>query len=424
MDDSTQRSAKWLIGLHSLVAISLATMSRGSSEFGGEFWMQSCAVLLTTAALLLARRDPNAPSATRRIGALVMLGAYATFTVRACGPEIAHAQVYAAARTSNSCGNQLLGIPVVPFVVAAMWSKLAALVASLPARVVRAISIAAVGALVVGSMTILVNAPQRAASAREWIEAQPVVATLAPVPLPDRWEHKDRVEVDHGLWLNRSCGVHFGLGRHPMCRFTLSPIAGDEPDLGHREIGHPSPRELDTADSLRVRWLPGPNVWFVESVDRAGVFSGALAFDSVTYEPVTLGNSQMRGVAGPSSWSWILFFASPIAAIAAWLLARRRGDLPTPTSWIDANRGEAATLVTLTDAARASLPTLPPGPAVFEIDPSHAPHFRNPHSQIVRRVMTGSLAQWRMEAVFAPLVPWVAAAVAAYCSLSVLAAWG
>src|SRR6478736_202461 len=86
MRDTTGRIAKWLIGIHSLIASFLAITRFVDSENGCDEPAAFCALVLTFAALLLAHRTSGVASSASRFGGLLMLRAYAAFSVRACGP--------------------------------------------------------------------------------------------------------------------------------------------------------------------------------------------------------------------------------------------------------------------------------------------------------------------------------------------------
>jgi len=209
MNATMVRTAKWLIGIQSLVALFVAMTSVRASESGSDLSVALCAVLLTIASLALAYRPAHVPSSAARFGGLVILGVFAVFFVRTWAPAMAAARPLAVAHTRSYCGNPLLGLPFVPFIVAKLWSTLSTRVASLRAtRVVRALAVTSVAVFAVGSIAVVQHSPRWRADVSDWIEAQPSVATI-PASRAGALEPADRFQIARGLWLNRFCSANF-----------------------------------------------------------------------------------------------------------------------------------------------------------------------------------------------------------------------
>ncbi len=197
-------------------------------------------------------------------------------------------------------------------------------------------------------------------------------------------------------------------------------------------IGHASPRPLPVTATLRVRYLAGAGIILVEARNERGEFLDANAFETADLKPVTLYAQVLRRWAGPSPIVWYVAWMSPFAAVAAWLLARRRIDGPRPACSLDgwhAGAGtvtlpeQVGTLAPLSEESLAALRALPVGAVVLELDAPHEQHYRDRLERIVRRALPGTLAEWERERILAPLLPWLAASVAGFCSLCSLAGW-
>lgn len=222
--------------------------------------------------------------------------------------------------------------------------------------------------------------------------------------------------IPGGAWLHRWCHQqHCFVELTAQRAHTVDPEPLFSESLGVRAVA-----------PLRVRWLPRVGSWLVQELD--GASAGPPSVFHRGFQLPQSGAGE-RFYQGPSRALWLLTAWALLFVYAAWSGARE-GRSVGQRAVEAVHRGEGrlegpwAVDPTVPRSVRAALLGMPEGPVVLEcIDEPKAP-FRASALVRVREAYEGTLAQWERERALSPLLPWVLAAVTAYCALGALAASG